>query len=146
LDGREQPAQRHQSRIAIRPECRIHPSFRYLGAGKIGGRERHGETADPFRIPGPARAFLAAVTSAVQFVPCARNFPTFRQPPYSIGSVKEGADLIADYRHEFADVEDVRCRIAALQGPMRLVAAEGGEVALELKKRPDRWPDAAYCG
>ena len=86
LDGGEQPAQRHQSRVAIGPERRVHSPFRHLGTGKIGARERHGEIADSFRISRSARAFLAAATPAVQFVPCARSSLLSRPRSYPIRS------------------------------------------------------------
>ncbi len=69
------------------------PSFRHLGTGKIGARERDGEIADPFRISRPARPFLAAATPAVQFVPCALIFAAFRPRCYPIRSSEGGCRI-----------------------------------------------------
>jgi selenocysteine lyase/cysteine desulfurase len=54
------------------------------------------------------------------------------------------AELVTNYRSEFADFEGVMYLNASLQGPMPLAAAHKAEGALEWKKHPYRIPDSAY--
>lgn len=54
------------------------------------------------------------------------------------------AQLVTNYRSEFADFEGVTYLNVSLQGPMPLAAAREAERALEWKKHPYRIPDSAY--